>query len=126
MSAPGRDSVTTLSEAASKQLLAQLRRAGARRAHRRATPTARPAAADAIGYPVVLKLCGDAIAHKTERGLVRLGLRDAAAVRDAADAAARRGPARRRRGRAARRADGRAAPASSSPASCAIRSSARA
>ena len=35
------------------------------------------AAADAIGYPVVVKLCGDAIAHKTERGLVRLGLRDA-------------------------------------------------
>ena len=50
------------------------------------------AAADAIGYPVVLKLCGDTIAHKTERGLVRLGLRDAAAVRDAADAAARARP----------------------------------
>jgi hypothetical protein len=29
---------------------------------------------------VVLKLCGDAIAHKTERNLVRLGLGDAAAV----------------------------------------------
>ncbi len=44
------------------------------------------AAADAaadIGYPVVLKLCGAAIAHKTERGLVRLNLTDAAAVRAA-------------------------------------------
>ena len=36
--------------------------------------TAVAAPPDAIGYPVVVKLCGDAIAHKTERGLVRLGL----------------------------------------------------
>ncbi len=42
------------------------------------------AAADAVGYPVVAKLAGDAIAHKTERGLVRLGLADADAVRQAA------------------------------------------
>jgi acetyl-CoA synthetase (ADP-forming) len=42
------------------------------------------AAADAIGYPVVAKLVGAAIAHKTERGLVRLGLRDAPAVHAAA------------------------------------------
>jgi acetyl-CoA synthetase (ADP-forming) len=41
-------------------------------------------AATAIGFPVVAKLCGDAIAHKTERGLVRLGLGDAAAVEAAA------------------------------------------
>ena len=41
-------------------------------------------AADAIGFPVVVKLCGDAIAHKTERGLVRLNLGDGAAVRGAA------------------------------------------
>jgi acetyltransferase len=33
---------------------------------------------------VVVKLCGDAIAHKTERRLVRLGLADAVAVRAAA------------------------------------------
>jgi acetyl-CoA synthetase (ADP-forming) len=33
---------------------------------------------------VVAKLCGDAIAHKTERGLVRLRLGDAAAVEAAA------------------------------------------
>lgn len=37
-----------------------------------------------IGFPVVIKLSGDGIAHKTERGLVRLGLDDA----DAAHAAA--------------------------------------
>jgi len=42
------------------------------------------AAADAVGYPVVVKLVGDAIAHKTERGLVRLALADADAVREAA------------------------------------------
>lgn len=43
------------------------------------------AAARAIGFPVVLKLCGDSIAHKTERGLVRLRLGDEAAVTAAAD-----------------------------------------
>ncbi len=41
-------------------------------------------AAGELGFPVVAKLCGDGIAHKTERGLVRLGLRDEAAVRAAA------------------------------------------
>ncbi len=41
-------------------------------------------AATAIGFPVVAKLCGEGIAHKTERGLVRLGLGDAAAVEAAA------------------------------------------
>lgn len=41
-------------------------------------------AATAIGLPVVLKLNGDAIAHKTERGLVRLNLGTTDAVRDAA------------------------------------------
>jgi acetyl-CoA synthetase (ADP-forming) len=41
-------------------------------------------AAAELGFPVVAKLCGDAIAHKTERGLVRLGLGDAEAVRGAA------------------------------------------
>jgi acetyltransferase len=54
------------------------------------------AAADAaagLGFPVVVKLCGAAIAHKTERHLVRLGLGDAAAVRHAAsDLLARRRP----------------------------------
>ncbi len=41
--------------------------------------------AAAMGYPVALKVCGDRITHKTERGLVRLGLRDAGAVREAAE-----------------------------------------
>src|SRR5207248_618534 len=41
------------------------------------------AAAD-IGFPVVAKLCGASIAHKTERGLVRLGLRTADDVTAAA------------------------------------------
>ena len=41
-------------------------------------------AATEIGFPVVAKLCGDAIAHKTERGLVRLKLGSAEAVNDAA------------------------------------------
>lgn len=44
------------------------------------------AAAQSFGFPVVAKLCGDAIAHKTERGLVRLNLRDADAVAEATDA----------------------------------------
>jgi acetyl-CoA synthetase (ADP-forming) len=37
-----------------------------------------------IGFPVALKLCSATIAHKTERNLVRLGLRDEEAVRSAA------------------------------------------
>ncbi|MGH7125551.1 MAG: acetate--CoA ligase family protein, partial [Stellaceae bacterium] len=37
-------------------------------------------AADAIGYPVVLKGVSVTIAHKSDAGLVRLGLRDRAAV----------------------------------------------
>ena len=42
-------------------------------------------AAEELGFPVVLKLCGDLIVHKTERDLVRLGLADPGAVRAAAD-----------------------------------------
>ena len=103
---------TTLSEADSKALLAAPRRAGAARAARARPPTRPLAAADELGYPVVAKLCGDAIAHKTERGLVRLGLADADAVRPAADRAAGRRPARRRRRRRAGGPDGHAATAS--------------
>ena len=44
---------------------------------------ARAASVD-IGFPVVVKLGGDNIAHKTERGLVRLGLPSADAVERAA------------------------------------------
>jgi len=41
-------------------------------------------AADVLGYPVVVKLSGDGIAHKTERGLVRLSLGSATQVEEAA------------------------------------------
>lgn len=47
-------------------------------------PSAAVVAADEIGYPVVAKLNGDAIAHKTERGLVKLNLASAEAVERAA------------------------------------------
>ena len=74
----------TLSEADSKRLLA---------GHGVAFPDERQvvtadeavAAAGEIGHPVVLKLGGASIAHKTERGLVRLGLSDSAAVAEAAE-----------------------------------------
>jgi succinyl-CoA synthetase beta subunit len=73
----------TLSEAASKDLLGAF---GVPFPDERVVATADEAvrAADEIGYPVVAKLGGDAIAHKTERGLVRLGLGSADAIRDAA------------------------------------------
>jgi acetyl-CoA synthetase (ADP-forming) len=76
---------TTLSESRSKQLLAQF---GVPVLAERSASMADEAvvAATDLGFPVVMKLCGDAIAHKTERGLVRLNLGDATAARDAADA----------------------------------------
>jgi acetyl-CoA synthetase (ADP-forming) len=75
----------TLSEADSKRLLAT---------HGVAFPSEREVgsaddavtAARDLGHPVVLKLGGAAIAHKTERGLVRLGLTDDDAVAEAAEA----------------------------------------
>lgn len=75
----------TLSEADSKRLLSQH---GVAFPDERQVTTAADAveAAAAIGHPVVLKLGGDTIAHKTERGLVRLGLVDDAAVAEAAEA----------------------------------------
>ncbi len=78
MTGPG-----TLSESESKALL---RAYGVPFADERevADATAAVDAADALGYPVVVKLCGPAIAHKTERGLVRLRLADSAAVAGAA------------------------------------------
>ncbi|MBA3398419.1 MAG: acetate--CoA ligase family protein [Acidimicrobiia bacterium] len=73
----------TLSEADSKSLLAD---AGVPMPLEAVVATADEAvaAAAAMGFPVVVKLCGDQIAHKTERGLVRLGLTDKEAVRVAA------------------------------------------
>ena len=75
----------TLSEAASKELLATF---GVPFPTERVVVTVDEAVAAAgeIGFPVVVKLGGDAIAHKTERGLVRLGLGSADQVRDAAGA----------------------------------------
>jgi acetyltransferase len=72
----------TLSEADSKALL---RVHGVPLADERVALDADAAAdaATAIGFPVVVKLNGDAIAHKTERGLVRLRLGDKDAVRAA-------------------------------------------
>src|SRR5687768_10011243 len=74
---------STLSEAASKELL---RGFGVPIADERIVATAGEAAeaAAAVGFPVVVKLNGDAIAHKTERGLVRLRLTDRDAVETAA------------------------------------------
>ncbi|WP_255197834.1 acetate--CoA ligase family protein [Halorarius litoreus] len=46
------------------------------------------AAADQLGYPVAMKLNPLAVEHKSEVGGVRVGLADAAAVRDAYDALA--------------------------------------
>ena len=73
----------TLSEAESKRLL---------RAHGVVFPAERQvetvddavAAARDVGHPTVLKLGGAGIAHKTERGLVRLALADDDAVAEAA------------------------------------------
>jgi acetate---CoA ligase (ADP-forming) subunit beta len=76
--------VPTLSEAGSKELLGAF---GVPFPAERVVGTADEAvdAAAALGYPVVVKLGGDAIAHKTERGLVRLGLAAPDAVRAAAE-----------------------------------------
>ena len=73
-----------MSEALSKQLLTPFGFPFAREAVV-ATPREAADAADAMGYPVVTKLNGDHIAHKTERGLVRLKLADRASVEQAAE-----------------------------------------
>ena len=75
--------MTTLSEADSRTLVAE---AGVIVSRWATADTADNAAvvAEEMGFPVVVKLCGDAIAHKTERGLVRLSLTSANDVRAAA------------------------------------------
>ena len=73
----------TLSEAASRRVVADAGVAVSDWATA-ADPEAAVVAAKAIGLPVVVKLCGDTIAHKSERGLVRLGLGTADDVRAAA------------------------------------------
>ena len=49
------------------------------------TPSEAVAAAEEISGAAVVKLCGAALAHKSERRLVRLGLRSPEAVRSAAE-----------------------------------------
>ena len=73
---------STLSESDSKELLSAY---GVPFAPERRVSTAEEAvqAATSLGFPVVVKLGGDRIAHKTERGLVRLRLADEQAVRQA-------------------------------------------
>jgi acetate---CoA ligase (ADP-forming) subunit beta len=75
---------TTLSEVASKRLLAGYGVPVPAERLAASGPDSAIAATE-IGFPVVLKLCGDAIAHKTERGLVRLNLSSAQAVVHAAE-----------------------------------------
>ena len=72
----------TLDEYRCKQLLASQ---GVSASGERVATTAdeAAAAADALGYPVVLKVLSPDIAHKTEAGGVKLRLADAAAVRGA-------------------------------------------
>lgn len=75
----------TLSEPESKALLAQYEIPCVPDALVATAAEAAEAAAG-FGFPVVVKLAGAAIAHKTERGLVRLGVADEAAVVAAGDA----------------------------------------
>ena len=74
---------TTLDEWRGKQLLAEhgVAHPGGRLVHE---PARAAAVADELGYPVVVKAVGAALAHKSELGAVALGLRDAAAVHAAA------------------------------------------
>lgn len=76
-------SLGTLSEAASKALLAAAGVPFARE-HEVSSVDAAIAAATEIGGAVVVKLCGSRIAHKTERGLVRLNVEGVDAVRRSA------------------------------------------
>ena len=74
----------TLSEHASKRLLAGYGVPLAREELVDSAAAAARAAAE-IGFPVAVKLCGEGLAHKTERDLVRLQLADEGSVRSAAE-----------------------------------------
>jgi len=73
-----------LDEVAAKRLVAA---AGIETVQERAVQGAEEAtaAAEAIGFPVVLKLLSQEVAHKSELGVVKVGLADAASVRAAAE-----------------------------------------
>lgn len=77
------EQISTLSESDSKLLLATYNIPFAPEKKTGSVGEAVAAAAQ-LGYPVVVKLGGDNIAHKTERGLVRLRLNNADAVSEAA------------------------------------------
>jgi acetyltransferase len=72
----------TLSESESKDLLAAWGVASARE-HRANSAEAALAAAEELGFPVALKVDSPDIPHKTEAGVVRLNLGNAAQVRTA-------------------------------------------
>lgn len=80
---PTRRGTRTLSEARSRQIVAD---AGIPVSDWATVgdPDAAVDVARSVGLPAVIKLCGDAIAHKTERGLVRLSLTSEDEVRKAA------------------------------------------
>ena len=112
----------TLSEHDSKRLLAEY---GISRPDEELVDSLAAAAraAERIGYPVVLKACAAELAHKSELGLVAVGLRDRTELDAAYEriAAAQPGAAGRDAGRA------RSSPAAwrRSSASCRTRSSGR-
>ncbi len=72
----------TLSESESKQLLAAWG-VGSAREHLATSVEAAVEGAEQLGFPVVLKVDSPDILHKTEAGVVRLNLGDAAQVRTA-------------------------------------------
>lgn len=75
--------MSTLSEAESKRRLARVGVPVVADAVC-ATPADTVEAARSLGFPVAIKLTGDAVTHKTERGLVRLAVADGDAVLAAA------------------------------------------
>ena len=80
--------MSSLSEAESKKILASY---GVPVVHEEVATNANHAAqvADKLGFPIVLKGNGSKLTHKSDRGLVRLGLSDAGQVRIAAEEIAR-------------------------------------
>jgi acyl-CoA synthetase (NDP forming) len=84
-----RDGRPALNEALSKKILAHY---GVPVVEERTVsdPVKAVAAAETIGFPVVVKALGSSLLHKSEQNLVHLNLTDASAVQKAAEAAARR------------------------------------